>query len=37
MSKAREFISVFVLYARHHNPVYAARMAYGIVIKQLPF
>jgi hypothetical protein len=37
MSKAREFIEVFKLYAKHHNPIYAARMAYGIVIKQLPF
>ena len=37
MSKAREFIEVFRLYAKHHNPIYAARMAYGIVVKQLPF
>ncbi len=35
--KALEFIEVFRLYAKHHNPIYAARMAYGIVIKQLPF
>lgn len=37
MSKAKEFLSVFRLYVKHHNPIYAARMAYGIVIKQLPF
>ena len=37
IAKAREFIEVFKLYAKHHNPIYAARMAYGIVIKQLPF
>ncbi len=37
MNKAREFVQVFRLYAKHHNPIYAARIAYGIVFKSLPF
>lgn len=37
MSKFREFLAVMRLYMRSHNPVYSARIAYGIVFKQLPF
>jgi hypothetical protein len=37
MSKAREFIQVFRLYSRHHSPLYAARIAYGVAFKHLPF
>lgn len=37
MSRLREFLSVFRLYAKHHSPLYAARMAYGIAVKRLPF
>jgi hypothetical protein len=37
MSKAIEFIDVMRLYMRHHSIVYSARIAYGIVFKQLPF
>lgn len=37
MSKYREFAQVFLLYAKHHNPIYAARIAYGVSFKHLPF
>jgi hypothetical protein len=33
----REFVGVFLQYARHHNPIYAARLAYGIAYRGLPF
>ena len=32
-----EFIKVWRLYARHHSIVYAARIAYGIAYRGLPF
>ena len=37
MSRVAEFVQVFRLYARHHNPIYSARIAYGVVFKWLPF
>lgn len=37
MTNIREFLSVYRLYARHHNPIYAARIAYGCVFRGLPF
>jgi len=37
MSRLAEFVQVFRLYARHHNPIYSARIAYGVVFKGLPF
>ena len=37
MSRLIEFFKVWRLYARHHKPVYAARIAYGIAFKGLPF
>jgi hypothetical protein len=37
MKRLADFLAVFRLYAKHHSPVYAARMAWGIAIKQLPF
>lgn len=37
MSRATEFLQVFRLYARHHNHIYAARIAFGVVFKGLPF
>ena len=35
--KLREFWQVFRLYSQNHNPVYSARIAFGICFKQLPF
>ena len=37
MKKLADFFTTWRLYAKHHNPIYAARMAWGIAIKQLPF
>lgn len=37
MNRIPEFPSVFWQYARHHNPIYAARLAHGIVYRGLPF
>lgn len=37
MSKLREFLSVYRLYAAKHSPIYAARIAHGIVYRGLPF
>lgn len=37
MSRLTEFVQVFRLYARNHNPIYSARIAYGVVFKGLPF
>lgn len=37
MSKVAEFIKVWRQYARHHSAAYAARIAYGIAFKGLPF
>lgn len=35
--KLREFIAVWWQYSRHHSPIYAARIAWGIAFKGLPF
>lgn len=37
MTRIIEFVQVFRLYARHHKPMYAARIAWGIAFKGLPF
>lgn len=37
MSRITEFLQVYRLYRSHHNPAYAARIAYGVVFKHLPF
>lgn len=37
MSRLREFLSVFRLYARSHSPLYAARIAWGVAVNRLPF
>lgn len=37
MSRLRDFVAVYRLYAKHHHPAYAARIAYGIVFRGLPF
>ena len=37
MSRFAEFVSIFKLYRQHHSPIYAARIAYGIAFKSLPF
>ena len=37
MKRITEFLQVFRLYARHHKPTYAARSAWGIAFKGLPF
>lgn len=37
MNRLREFFSVWRLYARHHSPIYAARIAWEIAFKGLPF
>ena len=37
MKKLAEFIEVFRLYKRHNSLRYAARIAYGIAFKALPF
>ena len=37
MSSLRHFIIVYQIYRRHHSLAYAARIAYGIVYRGLPF
>lgn len=37
MTKLREFFAVWRLYARHHPPIYAARIAWGVAFQKLPF
>lgn len=37
MKKLRQFIATYRLYAAHHTRRYAARIAYGITFKGLPF
>lgn len=37
MSRLREFLSVFRLYAKHNPPLYAARIAWGVAFRGLPF
>lgn len=37
MAKLKDFYSIWRLYAKHHNPIYAARLAFGIAFRGLPF
>lgn len=37
MQRLQEFIAIFNLYRRAHSWVYAARIAYGVAFKSLPF
>lgn len=37
MTKIIEFVQTWRLYSRHHSPLYAARLAYGIAFRGLPF
>lgn len=37
MSRLRNFLAVYRLYRQAHNPLYAARIAYGITYQGLPF
>jgi hypothetical protein len=37
MSKINDFLSVYRLYRVKHSRRYAARLAYGIAFKDLPF
>jgi hypothetical protein len=37
MNKLRHFIAIYRLYAAHHSRRYAARIAYGMAFKGLPF
>lgn len=37
MNRIRHFLAVYRLYAHHHRPTYAARIAYGIAFRGLPF
>jgi hypothetical protein len=35
--KLAKFLRVFAQYRRHHSTAYAARIAYGIAFRGLPF
>lgn len=35
--KLRYFRDVYLLYREHHNPIYAARIAFGCAYRNLPF
>lgn len=37
MSRLFDFCVVYRLYAKHHSRTYAARMAFDIVFRNLPF
>ena len=37
MSKLRDYFELYRLYRRHHRPLYAARIAYGMTFQGLPF
>lgn len=37
MHRIKDFVCVFRMYAKHHPIPYAARMAYGMAFKNLPF
>lgn len=37
MKALAEFFAVWRLYRKHHNPIYAARIAFGIAFRRLPF
>ncbi len=36
-STVSEFIKVYRLYRRVHRPAYAARIAFGVAVRGLPF
>lgn len=36
-AQLREFIAVYRQYRRAHSALYAARIAYGVAVKGLPF
>lgn len=35
--RLREFLSVFRLYAKHHSPAYADRIAWAVAVNKTPF
>jgi hypothetical protein len=37
MTKLREFVSLYRLYHKHHSASYAARRAYDMAFRGLPF
>lgn len=37
MSRLRDFWQVYRLYARCHSPAYAARIAWGVAFRGIPF
>lgn len=37
MKRIADFFSTWRLYCKFHKPLYAARLAYGICFKGLPF
>lgn len=37
MNALRQFLSTYRLYRQFHSPIYAARIAYGITYRHLPF
>jgi len=37
VTRIKEFIAVYRLYARHNPRIYAARIAYGCAFRGLPF
>lgn len=37
MKALANFVAVWWLYRKHHSPVYAARIAFGIAFRRLPF
>ncbi len=37
MTRLREFINTYRLYRRIHPPSYAARIAFGVAFRGLPF
>ncbi len=37
MNKLRDFFNLYRLYRRVHSPAYAARIAFGVAVRGLPF
>ena len=37
MKRLSDFFATWRLYCKHHSPIYAARLAYGIAFRGLPF
>lgn len=37
MQRLKDFLQVYRLYSRYHSPIYAARVAYGLAFRGLPF